>query len=254
MKKSKSINISADLYLTKLMNTLDGLSLDSGVEHPYFNRNDTKRVLFIVYSTKRGLCGGLPTNILKSYLDLKNEYFGNLIDVIVVGNKINNKIKNDKGVNVIASYENFGDDINSSTVDEVLSFVKIKYKSEDYRTVQLIYPYADTSFSQKVKNVELLPINRESFRSNDKNTTQSNSFKIEPNPETLLDVFIQMYLQSSIYNAFIQTITAEYSARMLAMKNASDNAVEIKKYLVQEFNKSRQAQITKELAEITAAL
>lgn len=216
-------------------------------KHPFTVEREARRVAFLVVSSDRGLCGGLNTNTfrqtIKAIQGWKDK--GVEVDVALIGNKSVAFFKRIGG-KVLASATHLGD---KPTIDQLLGTIKVL--SDAYRsgTVDRVYLVSSTfvnTMTQKPTVQQLLPI--EPVK--DDKLLSHWDYLYEPSSNELMDTVLQRYVESQVYQAVIENMASEQSARMVAMKSATENAGKIISKLQLTYNKARQANITKELSEI----
>ncbi len=225
--------------------------------HPFLARRDTvRRVGAIVVTTDKGLCGGLNTNVLRLVLQQHKEWRGKELEVdyVAIGNKGLGFLGR-LGANVVAHAVQLGD---RPRVEKMIGPVKVlldKYVDGTVDEVHIFYTTFINTMKQESRHGTMLPI-PEQFRTAGgdvrKAEAQSGSwdYLYEPDARMLLDGVLRRYTEALIFQMVNENMASEQSARMVAMKSASDNAAEIIDELQLIYNKSRQAAITKELAEI----
>jgi len=226
-------------------------------KHPFLARRDVvKRVGAIVVSTDKGLCGGLNTNVLRLVLQQHKEWRGKglEVDYVAIGNKGLGFLGR-LGANVVAHAVQLGD---RPHLDKLIGPVKVlldKYVDGTLDEVHVYYTTFINTMKQEARHGKMLPIPEE-FRTAAgevrKPEAQSGSwdYLYEPDAKELLDGVLRRYVEALIFQMVNENMASEQSARMVAMKAASDNAGTIIDELQLIYNKSRQAGITKELAEI----
>jgi F-type H+-transporting ATPase subunit gamma len=219
----------------------------SEYRHHYLMEREVKRVGYIVISTDRGLCGGLNINMFKSVIrDLKHWRDQNVaVDLCVVGAKAA-AFFGGLGGNIVASVRELGDE---PTASDLIGSVKVMLDAFDEGTVDRLYLVGNTfvnTMTQKPEVEQLLPLVPEE---NEK-LEHHWDYIYEPNPEDLLDGLLTRYIESQVYQGVVENKACEMAARMLAMKNATENAGDLIDELQLIYNKARQAAITQELSEI----
>jgi len=217
--------------------------------HPYLNVREIKRTGFIIVTTDRGMCGGLNANLLKTaVLAMKEHYEQNIdLDLCLVGNKASVFFKR-YGGNIVAQARHLGD---APKINDLIGIVKILLESYDAQALDslyIVYNEFINTMSQKPCVLQLLPI----VPTEEKELGYYWDYIYEPEAKNLLDILLTRYIESQVYQAVVENIACEQAARMVAMKNATDNAGELIHTLQLAYNKARQAAITQELAEIVA--
>ncbi|NKF20766.1 F0F1 ATP synthase subunit gamma [Solimonas marina] len=248
MRKAQERMAAARPYAEKLRRTLGHLTqANLEVKHPFTIEREVKRVAYLVVSTDRGLCGGLNMNVFRQTVrDMRSwKDKGVDVDLVLVGNKAISFFKRIGG-KVLATTSHLGD---KPSIDQLFGVIKVL--SDAYRDGQVdrVYVVGNAfvnTMTQKADALQLLPV--EPVKS--EGLLQHWDYIYEPDAEGLLDTVLQRYVESQIYQSVIENSACEQSARMVAMKAASDNAGKIITQLQLQYNKARQANITKELAEI----
>ncbi len=224
----------------------------SEFQHPYLARRDeVKRIGYIVVSTDRGLCGGLNVNLFRKLLVSMREWDGNGIgnNLCLIGRK-SEAFFSHFGGHIMASAAHLGD---KPSLTELLAPVKVMLDAFDEGKIDRLYlahnEFVNTMTQRPVLR-ELLPLQAES---QDEAQPYHWDYIYEPdNARELLTLLLRRYIESQVYQAVIENIACEQSARMVAMKSATDNASDIIRELKLIYNKERQASITQEIAEICA--
>jgi F-type H+-transporting ATPase subunit gamma len=226
-------------------------------KHPFLARRETvKRIGAIVVTTDKGLCGGLNTNVLRLVLQQHKDWRGRGLDVdyVAIGNKGLGFLGR-LGANVAAHAVQLGD---RPRLDKLVGPVKVlldKYVDGTVDEVHVFFTTFINTMKQEARHGHMLPI-PEQFRTatgavrTPEAQTGSWDYLYEPDAKTLLDGVLRRYVEALIFQMVNENMASEQSARMVAMKAASDNAGTIIDELQLIYNKSRQAAITKELAEI----
>ncbi len=219
--------------------------------HPFTVSHGTevKKVAYIVVSTDRGLCGGLNTNLFKKVLAHMSEWKGKgaEISVVTLGKKAGSYFKNVK-VDIAARVTGLGE---QPQVEDLIGSIKVlldQYREQDVDEVFLAYNDFINTMAQKPEVEQLLPLPE----TEDEGVPDIWDYIYEPDAETLLDTVLIRYIESLVYQAVLENLASEHAARMIAMKNATDNAAELIDDLRLEYNKARQAAITQEISEIVS--
>lgn len=217
--------------------------------HNYFDAREVKRVGYIIVSTDRGLCGGLNTNTFKAtVISMKQWKDQNVaIDICVIGAKAA-AFFNSYGGNVIAAVRNIGDAPEVSDVIGAVSVMLKKFEDKEIDQLMLVSNTFINTMAQSPKVEQLLPLKP----SSDEELQHHWDYLYEPDAKELLDGLLGRYIESQVYQAVVENNACEQAARMIAMKNATDNAGDIIDELQLIYNKARQAAITQELSEIVS--
>lgn len=220
--------------------------------HPFLvKQNGAKRVGFIVVTTDKGLCGGMNTNVLRQVMAKMRELEtqGNAIEAVAIGNK-GLSFMNRIGAKVVSHVVQIGD---TPHLDKLIGPVKVMldaYQDGRLDAVYIAYTRFINTMKQESMMQQLLPLPADHLEG----TTPSHSwdYLYEPDPQTVIDDLLVRYVEALIYQAVAENLASEQSARMVAMKAATDNAGSVIGELKLVYNKTRQAAITKELSEIVA--
>jgi len=217
--------------------------------HPLFEVREVKSRLLIVIASDKGLAGAYNTNISKLYLKelLADDKAGVKSSTIAVGRRIAQlatRLKNDK---IVGVYEDLPDSLHGTELRGALDVAYNLFVSGEVDAVDLVYTEFISSITQKTKVERLLPAG-----SNDDIVTEHlTEATFEPDAETVLESIVYRLVGAQLFQAQLDARASEHSMRMIAMKNATDNASDLIDDLTLEMNKARQAAITQELAEIS---
>jgi F-type H+-transporting ATPase subunit gamma len=206
-----------------------------------------KKVGYIIVSTDRGLCGGLNTNLFKLVLNDISEWQGKGADVslVTLGKKASAFFKNIK-IEIAAQASDLGE---KPQIEDLIGSIKVMldaYREESIDLVYVVYNSFVNTMSQQPVLEQLLPLPE----TEDEEIRDIWDYIYEPDAETLLDTVLVRYIEADVYHAVLENLASEHAARMIAMKNATDNAGDLIDELTLVFNKARQAAITQEISEI----
>jgi len=216
--------------------------------HPFLlARDEVKRVGLIVVTSDKGLCGALNTNVLRTALNAIKTWQGKNVefDVCAIGNKGLGFMQR-LGANVVSQLVHLGD---TPHLDQMIGPVKVMldaYVEGRIDELHIVYNRFINTMKQEPSMEQLLPVKSESLESQPHNW----EYLYEPDAKSVIDDLLLRYIEALVYQAVAENMASEQSARMVAMKSASDNAANVIDELKLVYNKSRQAAITKELAEI----
>lgn len=217
--------------------------------HPYLSEREVKRVGYIVISTDRGLCGGLNTNEFKKVaLELKSwKDKGVDAQFAVIGNKATAFFKRFGG-KVVAQQAGSGD---VPRLADVLGSVKVMLNAFNEGRIDrlfLVYNKFVNTMKQEPVIDQLLPLPKADIEQKEHNW----DYLYEPDPQPIIDMLLDRFVESQVYQGVVENSASEHAARMVAMKAATDNAGNLMDDLKLVYNKARQAAITQELSEIVA--
>ncbi|MEB2348581.1 MAG: F0F1 ATP synthase subunit gamma [Comamonadaceae bacterium] len=219
--------------------------------HPFMKMNEAPAAGVIVVTTDKGLCGGLNTNVLRAVTNKLQELQKSGLEVraVAIGSK-GLGFLNRVGAKVVSQATALGD---TPHLDKLIGPVKVlldAYAEGTIRAVYLSYTKFINTMKQEAVIEQLLPLSSEEMRAH--KTGAGWDYLYEPDAQSVIDDLLLRYVESLIYQAVAENMASEQSARMVAMKAATDNAGNIIGELKLVYNKTRQAAITKELSEIVA--
>jgi F-type H+-transporting ATPase subunit gamma len=218
-------------------------------QQPLFAKRPVKNRLYIVITSSTGLAGAYNANTLKllakalqadSEAKIKSH-------VITIGNKGAQFVRRLRDVELTAVYPAFGDQPSANDVRPLLNTIIDTYKDGTIDDVQLLYTVFISTVSQTVQNLHLLPATTDGVT--DSPSEMISTF--EPDVETVIDQVATQLIEAQVWQAVLESLASEHAMRMVAMKNATDNAKDLIDDYTLELNTARQASITQELAEIT---
>lgn len=251
MRKTQDRMTRAIPYAKKIMDVISHVARGHAeYQHPYMEQREIKRAGYIVVTTDRGLCGGLNSNLLKATIkDIKQAMDKGIdVDLCLIGNKAMGFFKR-VGGNILAHKRNLGD---APSVTDLIGIVRVMLDAYLEKRIDALYLCSNefkSTMRQEPRIQQLLPL----VASEDKELQHHWDYIYEPdNAPQLLDQLLTRYIEAQVYRGVIENIACEQAARMLAMRNATDNAAELIDSLQLAYNKARQAAITRELSEIVA--
>jgi len=259
MKKAQERMRSGRPYAQRILNiAMHAARANTEYRHPLLTRRaDIKRLGAVVVTTDKGLCGGLNTNLLRLVLNQHKEWTAKGIEVeyCTIGNKGYGFVSR-MGGKIASHVVNYGD---HPSLERLIGPVKMlidAYLAGSIDEVHIFSTRFVNTMKQEPAHATMIPIPQEWTTADGKVLKDENigtgnwDYLYEPDPKTVLDQLLIRYLETFVYQAAVDNIASEQSARMVAMKAASDNALSIIEELQLIYNKSRQAAITKELSEI----
>ncbi|HRS53735.1 MAG TPA: ATP synthase F1 subunit gamma [Bacteroidales bacterium] len=252
LRKAQNNIIRLKPYANKIYEILQDLyESTEDININFFNQRDVNKVLLVVISSNRGLCGSFNANIIKASQNFINEklniyYASDKLDIICIGKKASEfYIK--KGYNVINSYNDIFDNVNYDSVSSVASSIMSDYESGKYDKVFVIYNYFKNAAVHLTTISQFLPF---VFEKKANKPQKKMEYILEPTKQDVIKTLIPHTLKLKFYEYLLNSYVAEHGARMTAMHKATDNATELLKDLKLTYNKVRQAAITKEIIEI----
>jgi F-type H+-transporting ATPase subunit gamma len=250
MRKAQERMTLSRPYAHKMLDLISHVaSSHAEYQHPYLQVRDIKRAGFLIITTDKGLCGGLNTNLLKLVLQEFQacQSKGVEIDLAIIGGKGEAFFKRIGG-HIVAHANHLGDAPQLQDLIGVVKTLLDAYKQGQLDSLNIVYNEFVNTMIQKARSLSLLPI----LPAKKSGLDYRWDYLYEPDAKSLLELVLTRYIESQVYQSVVENTACEQAARMVAMKNATDNAGELIGDLQLAYNKARQAAITKELAEIVA--
>ncbi len=256
MRKAQERMRSARPFADKIRNITANLSrANPEYQSPYQRTTgNTRNVGFIVVTTDKGLCGGLNTNVLRAVTTRMKEVqaAGGQVSAVAIGNK-GNGFLNRIGAKVVSHAVQLGD---APQLDKLIGPVKVMldmFVSGQLDAVYLCFTKFINTMKQEPMVQQLLPLAADALAQTDaEKQAYSWDYIYEPDAATVIEDLLTRYIEALVYQAVAENMASEQSARMVAMKAATDNAGNLIGELKLIYNKTRQAAITKELSEIVS--
>ncbi len=236
-------------YTETLRNTLADLAaVASGVNHPLLAvRKDVKKVLYVVITGDRGLCGAYNTNLIKAALDAVAADTRDVqASIAAVGRRAADFFRKRGGLTT--DWIGLSDYVNYADAKEIADYIMEAYANENVDEVYLIYARFVNALRQIPTVARLLPV--ETPKDKEDGAPVEEEYIYEPSAKEILGSLIPRYVGSQVYHAMLESKASEQGARMTAMSNATENAAEIVHDLTLQMNRERQAAITSELIDI----
>jgi len=218
-------------------------------KHSYMKEREVKRVGYIIVSSDRGLCGGLNSNLFKATIRSLREWDekGAEIDICTFGTKAGSYFRR-LGSNVVAQASHLGDE---PKIQDLIGTIKVMLDAFDNGSIDRLYVVYNrfvNTMTQDPQIDQLLPIEKGSHEE----LKHHWDYIYEPEAKEVVNELLTRYIESLVYQSLVENVACEMSARMVAMKSASDNAGDMIGDLQLVYNKARQAAITQELSEIVS--
>ncbi len=252
LRKAQAAIFQMRPYSDKLNNILQNLSesVDDQKLSRFFKVTEPKKVLLVVVTSDRGLCGGFNANVIKrTRLLIETDYAElakkGMVEILFIGKKGYEALKK-YNLPMNTTYMQAFANLNAESVFEIGDFILQQYLSGEYDEVEVVYNKFKNAATQIVSNDLLLPV---SFSVSTK-SNQKNDYIFEPNKVVILEELIPRAVKTQLYRNLLDSFASEHGARMISMDKATDNAGEILKQLKLLYNRARQAAITSEISEI----
>lgn len=251
MRRAQERMRHAQPYAKKILQVIGHLAnAHPEYRHPFLETREIKRVGYIIVTTDRGLCGGLNANLLKATIQDMKSWMdkGVEISLCLIGTKAESFFKR-VGGQILGHATHLGD---APSVTDLVGVVKVMLDAYIANKIDALYLCSNdfiNTMRQEPHVQQLLPV----VSSTDEQLHHHWDYIYEPDDsKILLDKILTRYIESQVYRGVIENIACEQASRMLAMKNATENAAELIDELEMAYHKARQASITRELTEIVA--
>ncbi len=245
MKKAIDNALLLRPFHEEAQHVLHDISLDSFIHHELLTHNGVDGEVVILSASNKGLCGSYNVNIYRKLLESYSEDERKNLKIIAFG-KYGEKVAKKLHLETLASFNHpvlTGDDAHATA-----TLIVDWYRNKKIGTVRLLYTHFTSGSSFTPTLIQLLPFSSEG----DPDTRGEPRYAYEPDQESVLSSIIPMMLHNIIYGAILESYASEHSARMFAMKAATDNAKELQEDLKLYYNRARQEKVTQEIAEITS--
>jgi F-type H+-transporting ATPase subunit gamma len=247
LKRAQDATLSARPYSQKIDELLADLAAVIGPdEHPLLARREEGRRLIVLITSDRGLAGPFNTNTIRFAAQEITQHSGDLA-VVTVGRKGRDAMRRSR-VPMEAHFEGFGDRPTFADVLPLARLITDDYLANKYARVDVIFSQFVSTLTQRPALDRLLPIEP----AEDTEGIPGNQFIFEPNPAAVLEQLLPRYVATRLFQAVLESKASEESSRMVAMRNATDNADDLIQDYTLAYNKVRQANITREMIEISS--
>lgn len=272
-KMRRAVQNAQDLrrYALSAWHILQHIGSRAAEEHLFLKARPAQHVLVVLLTSDRGLCGSLNTHLCRAcdtYLKEAKKAGIISVDFVGIGRKGQQHLAR-TGQNVVAAFPALSNHPVFKDITPITRLLINHFKQGNYDHVVLIYPDFITPLVQEVEVRVILPLSKSSLKdltnlylqgsrkahtaSQDDLATRSTDILFEPSAQAILDVILPQLTEMQVYQSVLEAAASEHSARMVAMRSASDNASEILGDLTLTYNQTRQANITAELSELSAA-
>ncbi|MCA9366599.1 ATP synthase F1 subunit gamma [Candidatus Kaiserbacteria bacterium] len=266
MRKSQERAFESRAYVHAAMRVLSNISQSQeGLHHPLAEKRDNPKRLLVIVTSDKGLAGSVNSAVLKR----AEQYFfdHSEVDVIAIGRKAL-EFAERSGRTVLENHINVSDDITFEDVVSMAKTILTSFSAGEYGAVEVMYQNFLSTFEQEPTSRTILPLDPAEvhyimrgikpktgkFSDVAAPTDNKIAYTVEGGEEGVLNALIPLLVEVILYHALLESKASEHSARMVAMKNATDKAKEVTKLLTLKFNNARQAAITAEVSEITSGI
>lgn len=241
-------------YAAQLNDIISDINVDDGVQTPYHEVRKLDKVLLVVVTSNKGLCGAFNSNVIKQ-ASARIEYYREeqkvqQISLITIGRRASEFFAKTPGL-VESSHDDLLDKTSFDDVASLAEQLMDRYCNKMYDRVELVYNQFKNSLTQVLTTEQFLPVLPKTADKSNRKAVQ-NDYIYEPSKEDILREMIPLMLRSQFYRVILDSLAAEHGARMTAMQSATDNATELLRELNVTYNKVRQSSITNEIIEIVS--
>ncbi len=267
MRKSQERALQGRPYADTALRILERVSHTQDAQHhPLFREHAEGKAALVVITSDKGLAGSLNTAVLKQAHAILASLKETDVELICFGKKSYEHFQR-RGYTIPLHYLNVKDEVALSDMEEVVSHITEQFSEKHYRTVHVIYQNFLSTFEQNAVARQILPLNTSALQDIVKGIVPKHgkysdvtveakpvAYTVEPSQEAVYTSLFPMLIKVMMYHALIESKASEHSARMVAMKNATDKAKEVSHLLTLKYNKERQSVITAEVSEITGGI
>ncbi|MFA6000024.1 MAG: ATP synthase F1 subunit gamma [Candidatus Paceibacterota bacterium] len=270
MKRAVSATLASRLYAEYSWEVLTSIAQNGEqIEHPFFKEKEAKdlknKILVALVTSNRGLCGSYNAQAIKKIISFMKKQNNKSFDFITIGKKGDTGMRR-IGRNVIATFNNLGDKISLSQIAPISRMIVDEYTRGNYDKVVVVYTDFISALNQKPNIKQILPVEKSTLKDlideleelGHQSKLKENGSKVdylfEGERDKFIGVLAEKLTQMQIYQMLLESNASEQSSRMVAMKNASEASGEMIDDLTLVFNKARQANITREISEISAGM
>ncbi len=246
MNKAIESAIASRAYSNLAWSVLESLGQGEN-RHPLLEVRPLSKKLLVVFTSNKGLAGGFNTQIIKKTLDLLDES----TDIVTIGRKGKNYFARFYADKLIADFEAPDTHPKSKDAEDLVGFLRDSFLSRRYSQITTVYNVFKSTSLQVATSEQIFPIKIQADKSKEKPIDYS-EIKVEPNPKIVIDYIVPRVILAKVYQIFLDSTASEHASRMLAMKNATDNAKDILEDLTLTYQGIRQAGITREIIEVSA--
>lgn len=246
LKKAQDAITAMRPYAEKLTELIQNISatLEENVTNVFAEQRPVNKVLLVVVTSNRGLCGAFNANVLKKTKERMKFYADKEVEILTIGKKAHDILS--KSEKIFANESQVYDELTFENVADIAQVLMDLYVNEKVDRVEILYNQFKNAASQVVMTEQFLPL--APIDSGDENAVADYIF--EPSKEEIINSLIPSSLKTQLFKALLDSNAAEHGARMTAMHKATDNAGELRDQLKLTYNKARQAAITNEILEI----
>ena len=255
LRRAQERVLASRPYAERIRAVISNLATVSGAQelHPLLQVRPVSHAALILFTTSRGLCGSLNSNMVRAAVRFILDR-GVSVDIIAVGTK-GPALLRSVGLSdsVSAQYQDLGNYPNVADILPMSRSIIDGFTAANYDEVYVGYSQFVNLMRQEPTLLRILPISPEDYETEAASAYSQVDYIYEPDPDGVLSTLLPRFIEAQVYRALLESIASEHSARMIAMRNATENAEEILRDLTLTYNKVRQTAITNEVIEIATA-
>ncbi len=250
LRRSQRLVEQTRPYSNKMTEMLTHLAAGSSTDitHPYFEIRPPKNKTLVVITSDRGLCGSFNSNVVRRAANWLSEQGLPAAEIVTAGKKGNDILKRRRWP-IVGNYTDWAGKLNYKKAQDLVSFLTNRFVTGQTDEIYLVYTQYISTVKYKVVVEPYLPLTKPKTG---ETGTLHTDYIFEPSPEGIYTSLMPRYALTKMISAIVDSFAAEHGSRMMAMGNATTNAGDMIDDLTLEYNKSRQAQITKELLEVVS--
>src|SRR4029453_9182221 len=248
LRRAQDRVVSARPYANQLRHVLGNLAgRVENIEHPLLEVRPEKRILLLVVTADRGLCGGFNSNLTKAAQNFLRQHQGEDVRLFAVGRKGRDFFRR-RNANIVSEYTNFFSRLDFAHARDIATQIVDLYSKAEIDAVYIIYNEFKSVIQQRIVLEKVLPLGSADLREQ----TSTVEYIFEQPPQEILNRLLPRYVEIEIYRALLESAAAEHGARMAAMDTATRNAGDMIESLTLNMNRVRQAAITREIIEVVS--
>lgn len=262
MKKAVARSVATAEYASLALELMMNMSKLDHLNHPLLERGRGEKILVVLVTANRGLCGGYNVSIAKKLKTFLLENKNEKLSFVTIG-RYGERLVNRAGAEILASFVELPESVRPDNTASISRLVVEEFLSGQYKNVVIIHTSFVSPLVYRPMTRDLLPIESESIKEMIEELgeykkaikfkeTDMRRYLFEPNTEQLLDEVLPDLVSIAIYQSIVESLASEHSARMTAMKTATDNASSLVEDLTLVYNRARQESITREIIEVSA--
>jgi F-type H+-transporting ATPase subunit gamma len=254
LKKAQDRVVATRPYAASIAKVIGKLASEASSDNPYLRTSEQQdKILLIIVSSDRGLCGGFNTNLfrfIEDYIKINfsQQQENGTLELVCIGRKSSDHFRK-RGYNVKRSHVGFFDKLQFDSAAAVMRTATQEFLNSEHDAVYLAFNEFKSVITQNRIMTQLLPLD---VSYHDEAGADNTNYIYEPSAKSILENIIPLHLNTQIWKATLESSASEHGARMAAMDNATENASEIMRQLKLKYNQARQAAITTEISEIVS--